>query len=82
MTGVDTDLAAEALFCSNLQPSEQPGSRLVRDTVFAMVFEHGEAACADLVAQEFGDHAENAARRMVWARQTAGRAFLLEVASC
>lgn len=77
MTAVDPDLAAEALFCSDLQPSQEPGSRLVRDTVFAVVFKLGEVGCAEQVAQEFGDRAENASRRMAWAIDTTKSAFLL-----
>jgi len=61
------DLAAEALFTSDLQPSERPDAQAVAAAVTAMLLCHGSDGCADEVAAEFGDHPEAAARRMVWA---------------
>ena len=77
---LDPDLLAEALFASDLQPSEHPGNALVRDTVRAQVFHIGQVGCAALVAQEFGEHPEAACRRMAWARKAVLDAFVLEVA--
>jgi hypothetical protein len=62
------DLAAEALFVSDLQPSECPGRQVVEQTVTAMVLRHGSDGCAAGVAAEFGDHPELAVRRMSWVR--------------
>lgn len=74
------DLLAEALFASDLQPSEHPGTALVRDTVQAQVFHIGEVECSARVAQEFGEHPEAACCRMAWARAAVEEAFDLEVA--
>ena len=62
------DLAAEALFASDLQPSECPNEQTIALTVTAMVLCYGSDGCADELAGEFGDHPEAAARRMSWAR--------------
>ncbi len=74
MTYVD-DLRAEALFCSSLQPSDRPADALVRDTVYATVFELGEDGCAAKVAAESGDHPESSAARMRWAIAASREAF-------
>jgi hypothetical protein len=60
------ELAAEALFVSDLQPSEHPSRRTVEETVTAMVLRYGSDGCAAGVAGEFGDHPEAAVRRMCW----------------
>jgi hypothetical protein len=60
------ELAAEALFVSDLQPSECPNSLSVEMAVTAMILRHGSDGCAAGVAEEFGDHPEAAVRRMVW----------------
>lgn len=62
------DLAAEALFVSDLQPSERPSRKMLEETVTAMILRHGSDGCAAVVAEEFGDHPESAVRRMCWAR--------------
>jgi hypothetical protein len=62
------ELAAEALFVSDLQPSECPGRETVEDAVTAMILKHGTDGCAAGVATEFGDHPEAAVRRMCWVR--------------
>jgi hypothetical protein len=64
------DLAAEALFVSDLQPSDRPGEEVVQETVTAMILRHGSDGCAAGVAVEFGDHPESAVRRMSWVRST------------
>jgi hypothetical protein len=63
------DLAAEALFVSDLQPSECPSRQTLEETVTAMILRHGSDGCAAAVAAEFGDHPESAVRRMCWARE-------------
>ncbi|AGL19556.1 hypothetical protein [Actinoplanes sp. N902-109] len=62
------DLAAEALFVSDLQPSQCPSRETVEQTVTAMILRHGSDGCAASVAEEFGDHPEIAVRRMSWVR--------------
>jgi len=70
-----TAVWAEALFVSVLQRSDRPSPGQVRKAIAAVVRVHGRRGCADLVAQEFGDHPETAARRMRWARAVAGEVF-------
>jgi hypothetical protein len=62
------DLAAEALFISDLQPSQCPTSSTVEQAVTAMILRYGSDGCAAYVAFEFGDHPDIAVRRMSWVR--------------
>ena len=64
---------AEALFASVLQRSNRPSPGQVRKAVAAALRAHGGRGCAELVAQEFGDHPEAAVERMRWAREVAGQ---------
>ena len=66
MISIVKDLAAEALFVSNLQPSECPSREAVERAVTAMILLHGSDGCAADVAGEFGDHPDTAVRRMNW----------------
>ena len=66
------DLAAEAMFVSDLQPSECPNRQSIEEAVTAMLLRHGSDGCAAGVAAEFGDHPEAAVRRMGWVRQELG----------
>jgi nitrogenase molybdenum-iron protein alpha/beta subunit len=66
MISIVKDLAAEALFVSDLQPSDCPSRRAVERAVTAMLLLHGSEGCAAGVATEFGDHPESAVRRMSW----------------
>jgi len=66
---------AEALFTSVLQRSDRPSPGLVRKAVAAAERAHGGQGCAELVAQEFGDHPETAVERMRWARAVVGEVF-------
>lgn len=68
MNSAMQDLAAEALFASDMQPSECPSEQAITFTVTAMILCYGSDGCADEVAAEFGDHPEAATRRMIWAR--------------
>ena len=61
-----TVLAAEALFASIVQPSERPSPADVDAAVTASLLRHGSDGCAELVAQEYGDHPESATARMRW----------------
>ncbi len=60
------DLAAEALFVSCLQPSEDPTRTAVEEAITNMILQHGSDGCAAGVATEFGDHPDVAIRRMRW----------------
>ena len=66
---------AEALFASVLQRSDRPSAGQVRKAVAGAVRAYGGRGCAELVAQEFGDHPEAAAERMRWARAVASEVF-------
>ena len=66
---------AEALFVSVLQRSDRPSPGQVRKAIAAAVCAYGGRGCAELVAQEFGDHPETAVERMRWARMVAGEVF-------
>jgi hypothetical protein len=75
MTAMIDDVRTEALFVSNLQSSQRPTAELIRAAVGAMVDRLGEARCAELVAQEFGEHPDCALSRMQWARSAIQAAF-------
>lgn len=66
MISMVRDLAAEALFVSDLQPSQCPTNQAVEQAVTAMILLHGSDGCAAEVATEFGDHPDMAVRRMHW----------------
>lgn len=68
MIGTVQDVAAEALFVSDVQPSERPTCEKVQEVVTAMILRYGSDGCAAGVAGEFGDHPETAVRRMCWVR--------------
>lgn len=70
MTRLNVDNArCEALFASGLQRSDTPTADAVTEAITAAVRRLGAAGCAGLMAQEFGDHPEQAADRMRWVRQ-------------
>jgi hypothetical protein len=75
MTALDYDVRIEALFVSDVQRSQQPSAALIRDAVSATVDRLGEDGCAELVAQEFGEHPDCALGRMQWARNAVRDAF-------
>jgi hypothetical protein len=62
------DLAAEALFISDLQPSDCPSQNAIEQTVTAMLLCYGSDGCAAEFAAQCGDHPDAAMRRMSWAR--------------
>jgi len=66
---------ADALFVSALQCSENPDAGQVRQATAAAVRAFGGQGCAERVAQEFGDHPENAVMRMRWARALVSEVF-------
>ena len=59
----------QALFSSGLQPSDAPTADMVAIAISRAVQQFGIGGCACRMAQEFGDHPDEAARRMRWARQ-------------
>lgn len=68
-------IQADALFASGLQRCDDPSTDQVRQAVATAVREFGYSGCAARVAQEFGDHPENAVSRMRWARGMTRAAF-------
>jgi hypothetical protein len=75
MTVMIQDVRSEALFVSHLQRSQQPTPESIRAVVLDTVGRLGEARCAELVAEEFGEHPDCALGRMRWARTAALSAF-------
>jgi hypothetical protein len=76
MTSLSTDdVRTEALFVSYVQRSQQPTAETIRAAVNATVDRLGEHGCAELVAQEFGEHPDCALGRMQWARTAVRSAY-------
>ncbi|GIE99753.1 hypothetical protein [Paractinoplanes rishiriensis] len=69
------DARTDALFASHVQRSEQPTAELIRAAVSDTVSRLGPARCAEVVAQEFGEHPDTALGRMLWARNAIRSAF-------
>jgi len=63
------DTRCQALFASRLQQSDAPTAEVMAETIRATLRELGTHGCAGQMAQEFGDHPEEAAERMHWVRQ-------------
>jgi uncharacterized membrane protein len=65
---VTRTIRAEAVFVSDLQPSEHPTPGQVAAAALASLRARGGAAgCAAAVAAEYGEHPETAVARMRWA---------------
>jgi hypothetical protein len=62
----------QALFASALQPSDTPDAGMIAAAISSAVRRFGPHGCTALMAQEFGDHPDAAARRMRWARRARG----------
>ena len=60
---------AEALFVSDLQPSQTPSAPVVRAAIERTIRRYGNEGCAERMASEFGEHPDLAAARMVWVRR-------------
>jgi len=75
MIAVTDDIRTEALFVSDVQRSQHLTAELIRAAVLDTVNRLGEARCAELVAQEFGEHPDCALGRMLWARNAVRAAF-------
>jgi hypothetical protein len=71
------DALCEALFASELRPSDAPTAEAAAEAISRIVRQFGIGGCASRMAQEFGDHPETAADPMRWIRQLAG-----EMAAC
>ncbi|MGH3303782.1 MAG: hypothetical protein ACRDOK_19310 [Streptosporangiaceae bacterium] len=63
------EAVCEALFASTLQPSDTPTAETVAHAIGSTVRRLSAAGCTCRVAEEFGDHPEEAADRMRWIRQ-------------
>ncbi len=63
------NLSAEALFVSDIQPSQNPTRDVVAQTITAMLLCYGREGCVAEFAAQFGDHPDTAARRMSWAQR-------------
>jgi hypothetical protein len=61
----------EALFASDLQPTDAPTAGMVAEAIERTVRRFGVRGCAGRMAQEFGDHPDAAATRMRWVRNLA-----------
>lgn len=73
MAGMTVNEAVcEALFASPLQSSDALTAEKVADAIGSTIRRLGASGCASQMAQEFGDHPEEAARRMRWIRQLTG----------
>jgi len=71
---VTEHMRAEALFASDLQPSDRPSDAQVSRAIHTSLLVRGGAAgCAAAVAAEYGEHPEIAAPRMRWALALASR---------
>jgi hypothetical protein len=73
MSGLNmNDERCEALFASALQRSDALTAEAVAEAISQAVRALGASGCASRMAQEFGDHPEEACARMRWARQILG----------
>jgi hypothetical protein len=66
---------AEAVFCSCLQPSDDPIPEQVRGAVENVIRTYGSRVCAVRVAEEIGGHPYFAEPRMRWARSLVDAAY-------
>jgi hypothetical protein len=62
----------EALFASPLQPSDTLTAEAVAHAIGSTIRRLGTAGCSGYLAEEFGNHPEQAADRMRWIRQLTG----------
>jgi hypothetical protein len=65
------DVRCEALFVSGLQRSEALTASIVEGSISCALLRFGTQGCVSRMAQEFGDHPQEAAERMRWVRQLA-----------
>ncbi len=67
-----TDVQCEALFASALQGSDAVTADAAAAAISVTIRRLGPDGCASRMAQEFGDHPEEARDRMRWARHLVG----------
>jgi hypothetical protein len=72
MIGTVTEFVAEAIFASDLQPSQPVTPSEAWAAVAAAVTRHGAQGCVDILATAYGECPETAAPRMRFARELAG----------
>ena len=65
------EAVCEALFASPLQPSDTLTAELVADAIGSTVRRLSSTGCTSRVAEEFGNHPQEASERMRWIRQLA-----------
>lgn len=58
----------EALFASPLQQADAPDPATVAEAIKSAVRAFGTRGCTARMAQEYGDHPDEAASRMRWVR--------------
>jgi hypothetical protein len=75
MNALAEAVRTDALFLSHIQVSQEPSPEVIRAAVTDAVHRFGEQRCAELVAQEFGEHPDCAIGRMRWARSAVRLAF-------
>ena len=63
------DARCIALFASGVQRSDALAAEGLAEVISRTVRQLGTGGCASRMAQEFGDHPEEAASRMRWIRQ-------------
>jgi hypothetical protein len=68
------DARCEALFASELQRSDDPTAEAISEAIRSTVRQLGVRGCACRMAQEFGEHPDEAAERMRWVRQLVAHA--------
>jgi hypothetical protein len=61
----------EALFASELQPSDSATGDMIASAITSAIRRFGSRGITERMAQEFGDHPDVAAERMRWARSVA-----------
>jgi hypothetical protein len=66
-------IVCEALFASDLQPSQHPSAEQIGAAVRRTSAMLGVQGCAAQMAREFGDHPDTAVARMRWVRATVSR---------
>jgi hypothetical protein len=81
MTRLSATDARCVIFASALQQSDCPTAEAVAAAVTLVLADLGLAGCLSRMAQEYGDHPEEASARMRWAGQlSADQAAGLELA--
>jgi len=69
--GAET-VQCEALFASSLQESDTVSPEAAIAEIRRMIRDLGPVGCASRMAQEFGDHPDEAHERMLWAYRLIG----------